>query len=338
MGVGRYILARIGATVPMIWVLLTLVFVVLRVLPGDPALAMLGGHAVPQATIDNLRRQLGLDRPLIVQYGDYLWGVLHGNLGQSSRTGHLVLQDVLAHLPATLELAACALVVAALVGLVSGVFAATHADGPGDHAMRLLNIAAFATFIPWVGIMLKLIFSVTLHWLPTGDRLDPMNSILFTPITHFYLLDALLERDWGVLRDALTHLVLPSVTLGLVLSGFVGRVTRAGTLEVLGQDYVRTARAKGLSGGQVVRRHVLRNTMIPVVTVIGLQFALLMAGAILTETTFNWPGVARYLLDSIRARDFAAIQGTVVVIGLFVTSVNLLVDVAYAWIDPRVKY
>lgn len=338
MNAGRYLLTRLAVTIPMLWALLTVVFVVLRVMPGDPAAAMLGGHAVPQATLDALRERLGLDQPLAVQYARYLWAVAQGDLGQSARTGHLVWSDLLLRLPATLELALAAMLVAAAVGLCTGIAAATAADRPVDHAMRLVNIGAFAAFIPWIGIMLKLIFSVWLGWLPTGERFDVLQALTFTPTTHFVVLDALLQRNWALLADALAHLLLPAATLGFVLSGLVGRMSRASLIEVLAQEYVRTARAKGLSAGRVLRVHALRNALIPVVTVIGLEFALLMGGAVLTETTFNWPGIGRYLLEAIQARDFTAIQGTVVVIAVLVTTVNLLVDVSYAWLDPRVRY
>jgi ABC-type dipeptide/oligopeptide/nickel transport system permease component len=190
----------------------------------------------------------------------------------------------------------------------------------------------------WIGLMLLIIFAVDLRWLPVGGRLDPVAGAAFEPITRLYLVDTLLRGDLDTFVDALRHLILPAVTLGLVVSGFIGRMSRTSMLEVLGREYVTAARAKGLREAVVVGKHALRNALIPIVTVIGLQFALLMGGAILTETVFSWPGVARYLLESIDNRDFPAIQGTVVFIALFISAVNLLVDVLYARLDPRVRY
>ena len=337
-GLRKYIITRVAVTVPMLFVLLSVIFLVLRVMPGDAAEAMLGGRNVPPEALAALRSRLGLDRPLHVQFTAYLAGVVRGDLGLSSRTGNEVLIDILTRMPATLELAVFSIAVAIPVGVLSGVFGATRAGRAGDHVVRLFHVASFAVFIPWIGMMLQMLFSVTLGWLPVGGRLSVINLYTFTPVTGFYTLDALLRRDFAVLGDALRHLVLPACTLGIVLSGLIGRVSRASMLEVLGSDFVRTARAKGLPETRVVFAHALRNALLPTVTVIGLEFALLMAGAILTETTFAWPGVASYLLESIRARDFNAIQGTVIVVAVLVTSVNLVVDVLYAWIDPRVKY
>lgn len=337
-GFGRYATTRLVVTVPMLLVLLTFVFIVLRVMPGDPAQAMLGGRHVPQDSIVALRARLGLDKPLPVQYGEYLLNIARGDLGVSSRTGNKVMADVLAKFPATLELAFMAMVFAVPLGLFSGVYAATHVDRGGDHASRIFNVGTFAAFIPWVGMLLQILFSVTMGWLPVGGRLDVLNLYTFKPITGVYLIDSILRGDIAVFFDALRHLALPAATLGLVLSGLIGRISRSNMLEVLGNEYVTSARAKGLAEWRVVLQHALRNALIPIVTVVGLQFALLMAGAILTEVTFAWPGVARYLLESIEARDFNAIQGTVVVIALFVTTVNLVVDILYVFLDPRVTY
>lgn len=337
-GLRAYLLTRIVVTLPMLFVLLSAIFVVLRVMPGDPAEAMLGGRHVPPEAVAALRSRLGLDRPLPVQFVSYLAGVLQGDLGLSARTGNEVIEDVLAKFPATMELAVFATAVAVPLGLLTGVLGATQADRPADHVCRLVNVASFATFIPWLGMMLQMLFSVWLGWFPVGGRLSVINLYTFQPVTGFYVLDALLTRRFDILVDALRHLALPSLTLGFVLSGLIGRISRANMLEALQSDYVRTARAKGLSEFRIVWGHALRNALIPTVTVVGLQFALLMAGAVLTETTFAWPGVGSYLLESIRARDFNAIQGSVVVIALFVTGVNLVVDALYAWLDPRVKY
>lgn len=239
-------------------------------------------------------------------------------------------------MPATLELALFGMVLATLLGIVSGILGATHSDRPMDHAMRVFNIGAFSIPIFWMGLIFLMIFAVMWKLFPVSGRLSP--TLELEKITGFFVIDSIVRGDWPILWDALKHLALPALTLGLILSGFIGRMTRANMLEVLGQEYVQTARSKGLAERAVVYKHSLRNALIPVTTVIGLEFALLMSGAILTETVFSWPGMARYLLVSIEARDFAAIQGTIVFIAVFVMSVNLLVDIAYSFLDPRVRY
>lgn len=338
MGIGRYILTRLALTVPMVLVLLTLVFVVLRVIPGDPCLAMLGGRNVGPEQMQNCRVQLGVDRPLTVQYLRYLSGIIRGDFGDSIRTGLPVTTELLERFPATFELAIAGMVIATVMGMGTGIFAATHSDRPSDHAIRLFNIASFAMPVFWIGLMLLVIFAVDLRWLPVGGRIDPVMGAFFEPITRLYLIDTLLRGNIEAFVDVLRHLVLPSLTLGLVVSGFIGRVSRTSMLEVLSREYVTAARAKGLRESVVVGKHALRNALIPIVTVIGLQFALLMGGAVLTETVFSWPGIARYLLESIENRDFPAIQGTIVFIALFISTVNLIVDVLYSRLDPRVRY
>ncbi len=334
---GRYIAARIALMVPVLLILVTVMFVVLRIMPGDPVLAVLGGRNVSPEVIEEYRRRLGLDRPLAVQYVEYLGQIVRGDFGVSMRSGRPVVRELMERFPATLELAVAGMGVAFVVGLAGGMLAATRADRAADHAMRLANVGLFAMPIFWFGLMLQMIFAVELRWLPVGGRLDPVSQALFEPITGFYVLDAALRRDWSTLGLAVRHLVLPAITLGVVLSGLVGRLSRTRLLEVLGADYIRTARAKGVGERRVLWAHALRNALIPIVTVVGMQFALLVAGAVLTETVYSWPGVGRYLLTSIEYRDFPAIQGTVVFIALFISLVNLLVDLTYPLIDPRVR-
>jgi len=336
MGVWQYILNRLALTIPMIFVLLTLIFIILRVMPGDTCLAMLGGRNITEERLEECREKLGLKDPLHIQYVKYLGRIVRGDFGESVRTGRPVLQEIFEKFPATLELALFGMLVAILLGLLSGVLGATHSDRALDHAMRVFNIGAFSMPIFWIGLMFLILFAVKWKFFPVSGRLDP--GVEFEEITGIYVLDSLIRRDWDVLIDALKHLALPAFTLGLVLSGFIGRMTRANMLEVLDKEYVQTARAKGLKEHRVIYKHALRNALIPIVTVVGLQFALLMAGAILTETIYSWPGMARYLLVSIEARDFQAIQGTVVFIAIFISTVNLLVDVAYSFLDPRVRY
>lgn len=340
MGVGRYILARLALTIPMLLILLTVVFLILRVIPGDPCLAMLGGRNVGPEQIASCRTGLGVDRPVPEQYLKYVGGIIRGNFGDSIRTGLPVITELLERFPATIELAFTGMFMAILLGMLTGIFAATHSDQPADHIVRMFNIASFAMPIFWIGLMFISIFAVRLGWLPVGGRLDPVIGAAFDErrITGFYLLDTLLRGEIPTFVDALRHLILPAITLGLVVSGFIGRMSRTSMLEVMGKEYVTAARAKGLHERAVIGRHALLNALIPIVTVIGLQFALLMGGAILTETVYSWPGVARYLLESIENRDFPAIQGTVVFIALFISAVNLGVDVLYARLDPRVRY
>jgi peptide/nickel transport system permease protein len=322
----------------MLLILLTVVFLILRVVPGDPCLAMLGGRNVGPEQINNCRKALGVDRPVYEQYFAYIRQIIQGNLGESTRSGLPVSTELVERFPATIELAFTGMFVAIVLGMLTGIYSATHSDRPADHALRLFNIASFAMPIFWFGLMFVSIFAVRLGWLPVGGRLDPVAGAVFEPITRFYLLDALLQRDPATFLDAVRHLIMPSVTLGIVVSGFIGRMSRTSMLEVLGREYVTAARAKGLRERTVIGKHALRNALIPVVTVIGLQFALLMGGAVLTETIYSWPGVARFLLESIENRDFPAIQGTVVFIALFIAAVNLIVDVLYARLDPRVRY
>jgi len=337
-GVGRYVIQRVLLTVPMIFILLTVVFLLLRVMPGDPVMAMLGGKNVSAEVIADYRAKLGFDRPLYIQYAQYLSGVVRGDFGESTRTGKPVLQELFLRFPATIELGLFGILVAAIFGFSTGLLAATKADGPADHAVRVFHITSFAMPLFWLGLMFQVIFAVKLGWLPVASRLGGRLAFTFKPITGFYVLDAILRWDGKALADVVRHLVLPAITLGVALTGLQGRITRASMLEVLDMDYITTARSKGLHERIVIFRHALRNALIPIVTVFGLQFAVLMGGAVLTETVFSWPGIASYLVRSIDARDYYAIQGTVVFIALFISTINLIVDIFYSAVDPRVRY
>lgn len=337
-GIARYILQRVLLTVPMVFILLTVVFLVLRVMPGNPVLAMLGGKNVSAEVIAEYEERYGFDQPVYVQYAQYLGGVFRGDFGRSYRTGKPVLQEIFHRFPATIELAVFGILVAGLFGFTTGLVAATRADRPADHAARFFHITSFAMPLFWLGLMLQVFFAVKLDWLPVAGRLGGRMAFTFQPITGFYVLDAILRWDGKALADVARHLVLPAITLGVALTGLQGRITRASMLEVLGMDYITTARSKGLRERVVVLRHALRNALIPIITVFGLQFAVLMGGAVLTETVFSWPGVASYLVRSIEARDYYAIQGSVVFIALFISTINLVVDVFYSMVDPRVRY
>ena len=337
-GLMRYALQRLLLTIPMVFILLTVIFLVLRVMPGDPVSAMLGGRPVSPEVLQSYRVKMGVDRPLPAQYVTYLSGILRGDFGNSMRTSTPVLEELLSRFPATIELALFGLLIAGILGFSTGILAATRADRPLDHGIRVFHIASFAMPLFWLGLMFQVFFAVKLKWFPVAGRLGGQMAFSFEPITGFYVLDAILRWDGKALADIVRHLALPSLTLGIALTGLLGRVSRASMLEVLDQDYITTARAKGLSERIVVLRHALRNALIPIVTIFGLQFAALMGGAVLTETVFSWPGIASYLMRAISARDYLAIQGSVVFIALFISVINLIVDLFYSTIDPRVRY
>ncbi len=330
-----YIIRRILLAIPMILILLSIVFVVMRV-AGDPVSATLGLHA-PPAKIEQLKERLGLNEPLYVQFLDYIWQLLHGNLGRSLIFGERpVLVEILEHFPATLELSIWAFTLSVLIGIFTGVFSARRYKKPVDHSLRLYGIVTYALFIPWIGLILQLVFGVYLRWLPTSGRI----GTLMEPqtITGLYVLDSILTLNIPSLVSSVRQLVLPSVTLGVYLSGIYTRLTRSNMLEVLGQDFIRAARARGLSERTVIYKHALKNAFIPILTMMGLQFALLLAGAILTETTFSWPGMGTFLADRMFYRDFTTVQGTIVFFALLIIIISLVVDIIYVYIDPRIRY
>lgn len=330
-----YIIRRVLLAIPMILILLSIVFLIMRV-AGDPVSAILGGHA-PQEQIEQIREQLGLNRPLFIQFGDYLWQLLHGNLGQSLIWGQRpVLAEIWDRFPATLELSIYAFLISIAIGIFTGTIAATKRGKSVDHVFRLYGIITYSLFIPWIGIMLQLFFGVYLGLLPIGGRI----GTLMEPktVTGLYLLDSLLTFDLDSLVSALKHLILPTVTLGVYLSGIFTRLTRTNLMEVLEKDFIKAARARGLSEKVVIYKHGLKNAFIPILTMMGLQFALLLAGAVLTEITFSWPGMGTLLFERVSYRDFTTVQGIIVFFALIVVTVNLMVDIIYAYIDPRIRY
>ena len=330
-----YIVRRVLLAIPMILFLLSIVFLIMRV-AGDPVSAILGGHA-PQEQIEQIREQLGLNRPLFIQFCDYLWQLLHGNLGQSLIWGQRpVLAEIWDRFPATLELSIYAFLISIAIGIFTGTIAATNRNKSLDHVFRLYGIITYSLFIPWIGIMLQLLFGVYLGLLPIGGRI----GTLMEPktITGLYLLDSLLTFDLDSLVSALKHLILPTVTLGVYLSGIFTRLTRTNLMEVLEKDFIKAARARGLSEKIVIYKHGLKNAFIPILTMMGLQFALLLVGAVLTEITFSWPGMGTLLFERVTYRDFTTVQGIIVFFALIVVTVNLMVDIIYAYIDPRIRY
>ena len=330
-----YVIRRVLLAIPMIFILLGIVFFIMRVV-GDPVSAILGGHA-PQEQIEQIKEQLGLNKPVLFQFFDYLGQLLRGDLGRSLIWGQRpVISEIWDHFPATLELSICAFLVSILVGIFTGIIAATNFGRFFDHAFRLYGIITYGLFIPWIGIMLQLIFGVYLGLLPIGGRI----GTLMEPetITGLYVLDSLLTLNMESLISAIKHLILPSLTLGIYLSGIYTRLTRTHLIEVFSKDFIKSAWARGLPKRAVIYKHALKNAFIPILTMMGLQFALLLVGAVLTEITFSWPGMGTLLFERITYRDFTTVQGIIVFFALIVITVSLLVDVIYAYIDPRIRY
>jgi len=330
-----YVVRRVLLAIPMIFILLSIVFLIMRV-AGDPVSAILGGHA-PQEQIEQIKQQLGLNRPVIFQFFGYIGQLLRGNLGRSLIWGQRpVVNEIWDHFPATLELSISAFLISIIIGIFTGIVAATHRNGFLDHTFRLYGIITYGLFIPWIGIMLQLLLGVYLGLLPIGGRIgtlmEPKN------ITGLYILDSLLTLNFSSLVSAIKHLILPSVTLGVYLSGIYTRLTRTHLMEILEKDFIKAARARGLLERVVIYKHGLKNAFIPILTMMGLQFALLLVGAVLTEITFSWPGMGTLLFERITYRDFTTVQGIIVFFALIVVTVNLLVDIIYAYIDPRIRY
>lgn len=335
-GLRRYIIVRVALTLPMVLILVSLVFLVLRVMPGDPALAIMREGA-SEEQLAAFRAALGIDRPLHVQYFDFIGGVLRFDFGDSMVRSVPVTQEILTFFPATIELAMFSMFVTTSVGILSGAYAAQNRKKTSDYVIRVLSIILYSIPIFWLGLMLQMTVGAGLGWLPVSGRLSPG----MTPdkvITGLYTIDAILTQNWALLVDALKHLVLPSITLGLVLAGVFTRLTRANMLDVLEQDFITAGRARGLRERVLVYKHGLRNAFIPIVTLLGMQFSLLLAGAILTETTFSWPGLGRLVVDRIYDRDFSTVQGSILFFALLVAGASLFVDILYGFLDPRIRY
>jgi peptide/nickel transport system permease protein len=333
----RYIIIRLFLTIPMVFILLTIVFVVLRVMPGDPVSSMLGGHA-PEKVIEQKKKELGLNRSMPVQYVQYLWQVLHLDLGESMVFKEKVTKAIADKLPATIELTFFGMLITLFAGVFMGAYAADKRRTAQDYGIRLYGIVVYCIPVYWMGLMLQLIFGIWLDILPIAGRIGARTFASDFERTGLYVLDTILAGNFTALGDVLLHLVLPAFTLGIVLSGIFVRLTRANMLDVLKSDYVLAAEARGIRHRKIVYKHALKNAFIPILTMMGLQFALLMAGAVLTETTFSWPGMGRLLLERIYLRDYPTIQGVIIVIALIVALMSLLVDITYAMVDPRVRY
>ncbi|GLV47792.1 peptide ABC transporter permease [Thermus sp. LT1-2-5] len=334
---GSYIVRRLLGLVPVLFGITLLVFLFLQLIPGDPAQAILGERGTPEQ-LAALREKLGLNRPLYVQYLTFVRNVLTGDLGTSAVSTIPVAEELKRRWPATFELALAATLVAVVLGIPVGTLAAVRKNSLLDTLSMSLSLVGVSMPVFWLGLLLVYLFAVNLHWLPTGGRLSTDLAIDFRPITGFLLLDGLLTGQPQVLGDALKHLILPALTLGTIPLAILTRITRSAMLEVLSQDYVRTARAKGLAERQVILKHALKNALLPVVTIIGLQFGTLLGGAILTETIFSWPGIGSYIYEGILNRDYPVVQAGVLVVATAFVLVNLLVDLSYALLDPRIQY
>jgi len=330
-----YLLRKIGYIIPTFIGITLVAFIFVRTLPGDPVLVMAGERGVSPERHAQLMAQFGFDRPYWQQYFDYISQVLQGNLGQSFVTKRGIWDEFFALFPATLELALCALIIAVTIGIPAGVIAAVKRGSWFDQTSMGLALTGYSMPIFWWGLLLIMLFSVTLGITPVSGRISLF--YFFPEKTGFMLIDSWLSGQKGAFASACSHLILPSIVLATIPLAVIARQTRSAMLEVLGEDYIRTARAKGLNAFRIVGLHSLRNAFIPVITTIGLQVGVLMGGAILTETIFSWPGIGKWMIDSISRRDYAAIQGGLLLIAMMVMLVNLVVDLLYGLINPRVR-
>ncbi|MDP8963029.1 MAG: ABC transporter permease [Cyanobacteriota bacterium] len=333
----RYIARRLLNLIPVLLGITLLVFVFLHLIPGDPAVVMAGERATPDQ-VAALREQLGLNKPLPLQYLVFLGNLLRFNFGKSIITGVPIAEEIRIRWPATFELSVAAMLVAVILGIPAGVLAAVRKNSAVDNLTMSGSLLGVSLPVYWLGLLLVYLFAVNLHWLPPSGRLSIDAGFNFKPITGFYVLDALLQGNFRVLKDVLAHLVLPALTLGTIPLAILARITRSAMLEVLSQDYIRTARAKGLLERWVIFKHALKNALLPVVTIIGLQFGTLLGGAILTETIFSWPGIGSWIYEGILSRDYPVVQGGVVFVAVAFVLINLLVDLSYAFLDPRIQY
>lgn len=334
----KFIITRILLTIPMVLILITIIFFVMRVLPGDPIRSQLGPK-VSEQQAEEIRERLGLNRPLIVQYGEFLWKMVTLDFGNALTQGERPIKEELGErLPATIELSIPTMIFTSIFGILLGSVAAKNRKKSTDYLIRIFGIFIYSVPVFFMGLMFQIIFSVRLPIFPLSGRMDTLLLTSFQSPTNFYVLDSILTQNWPALKSAVMHLVLPSMTLGLSLCGIFIRMTRVNMIEILQSDFITAGRARGISENKLVFKHALRNTFIPILTLIGLEFAMLLAGAVLTETTFSWPGIGRYLVERIQLRDYTAVQSTIGVFALFVALISLVMDILYALIDPRIRY
>ncbi len=333
----RFILKRLSMLLPTLFGVVTLVFFMIALAPGDPARVMLGERASKEK-IEKLRADLGLDKPLTQQYALYLKRVVHLDFGKSIKSGQRVMDEIKERFPATVELAICAMIFASVLGIWIGVLSATKKNTWIDYTSMVGALFGVSMPVFWLALVMIMIFSVNLNMFPTGGRMNI--RYYFTPETNFYLIDTfkyLFQGHPEYFLSALHHLIMPSVALGTIPLAIIARTTRSSMLEVLKQDYVKTVRSAGIKEKRVIYRYALRNALLPVITVIGLQFGLLLAGAILTETIFAWPGIGKWIYQAIEARDYPAVQGGIIIISTTFVLINLVVDILYSVINPKIR-
>jgi peptide/nickel transport system permease protein len=333
----RYLITRLLLAVPMLLILLTVVFLLMRVAPGDPISSALGGR-ISQEELQRRRHAAGYDRPVVVQYLDYLGDVARFDFGRTIVDNRPLTEVIVQNGAATLELSLFAMAVAVISGVSIGLAAGRFRDTPIDVAGRLFGIVMYGAPVFFLGFLAQLVFGKWLGWLPTSGRASPIVTFELRSHTNLFVVDSIIDGDWSSLVDVLKHLVMPSLVLGLVIGGVFIRLVRVNVLQTLKGDYVEAARARGLRERTVVWKHAFKNALVPVVTVIGLEFAVLLSGAVLTEETFNWPGIGSELVRYLNNRDYVAVQGIITFTGIVVVVVSLLIDVVSAWVDPRVRY
>lgn len=335
----KYILKRLALLIPTLLGVVTIVFFMLALAPGDPARLMLGSAATPES-VSQLRQELGLDQPLLTQYGMYLSRVVRLDFGKSIKTGEKVIHELMARFPATIELSIVSIIISTVIGVFIGIISACRQYTYIDYGAMVAALVGVSMPVFWLALILIMFFSVGLDLFPTGGRMNI--RYFFDPITKFYILDGFIylirEGDSSYLFSALHHIFLPAVALGTIPLAIIARITRSSMLEVIRQDYIRTARAKGLSERKVIYKHALKNALLPVITVIGIEFGYNLAGAVLTEEIFSWPGIGRWLYSAVTARDIPAVQGGVILIAVVFVLVNLTVDIFYSYINPRIRY
>ena len=332
----KFFFGRLLILIPTFIGVSIVAFAFIRLLPGDPVMLLSGERVMDPARHAQIMHDLGMDRPMIVQYLSYIGGILQGDFGTSIVTKQSIVKQFFTLFPATLELSLCAIVFAIVLGIPAGVFAAIKRGSVFDQAVMGAALIGFSMPIFWWGLLLIILFSGILHWTPVSGRIDLL--YFFPPVTGFMLIDSLISGQKGAFASAASHLILPTIVLGTIPLAVIARQTRSAMLEVLSEDYVRTARAKGLSPLRVVGIHALRNAMIPVITTIGLQVGVMLAGAILTESIFSWPGIGKWMVDSVFKRDYPVIQGGLLLIAAIIMLVNLIVDLLYGLVNPRIRY
>lgn len=334
----KYISKRLSLLVPTLFGVITMVFIMIALSPGDPARVMLGERATKES-IEKLRVDLGLDKPLHIQYGRYLKRIVKLDLGRSIKTGQKVASEIKDHFPATFELTIFAMIFSTVLGVFIGIVSATKKDSWIDLGSMVGALVGVSMPVFWLALVLIIIFSIVLDIFPTGGRMDI--RLYFTSITGFYVLDGFLiflkTGSPKIFLSALHHMVLPAVALGTIPLAIIARITRSSMLEVLNQDYIKTARSAGINERKIIFQYALKNALLPIITIIGLQFGILLSGAILTETIFAWPGIGKWLYHAIEARDYPAVQGGIIVISTAFVLINLIVDILYCLVNPKIR-